>query len=641
MLATIETYVRLGRGKLRQWVIDPRLRLIARGVIWFGSGMILSAAALTNRMLPLTLSLLLVLTGWKAVLVAAGGCAGYWLFWGQAGQQGAVWLVLGLPVALLLGRQEVVRQVRLLMPAIGSFLTAAAGLGFQIFLKDDTGVGVYLLRVGLSAGVTLLFQGVRDRQDPVMDWAAQGIGVLALAQLALFPGGSLGYLAAGCLAVWGSFPAAALGGLALDLARISSMPMTAVMCLAYLTRLSPWGDQRIRFAAPALVYGLMMGLCGFREPLPMIMLALGGGLALLLPTRPEVHQRRGETGLAQVRLELMASCLAQTQHLLLEAPTPATDEEALVYRARERACGGCPCRKGCAGRNAAIPPGLLEIRWTENTGVPFGCKKSGRMILELRRAQDQLRIIRADHKRQTEYREAVAQQYRFLSEFLQQQADQLPRRRERMRQRYQPDLGICSAGKETVNGDRCLWFSGPGCRYYILLCDGMGTGLGAAQEGQTAAGMLRQMLSAGFPAEHALRSVNSLCCLRGRAGAVTMDLAELHLDSGTVMLYKWGAAPSFLLTDAGAEKIGTAGPPPGLSVTQGRETVDRLSLRRGEVLIMVSDGVEVGEPVRRMFCTPNRKPGEMAAAILERGAGEREDDATVAVVQLIPGAVAT
>ena len=120
-----------------------------------------------------------------------------------------------------------------------------------------------------------------------------------------------------------------------------------------------------------------------------------------------------------------------------------------------------------------------------------------------------------------------------------------------------------------------------------------------------------------------------------------MDLAELHLDSGTVMLYKWGAAPSFLLTDAGAEKIGTAGPPPGLSVTQGRETVDRLSLRRGEVLIMVSDGVEVGEPVRRMFCAPNRKPGEMAAAILERGAGEREDDATVAVVQLIPGAVAT
>jgi len=69
--------------------------------------------------------------------------------------------------------------------------------------------------------------------------------------------------------------------------------------------------------------------------------------------------------------------------------------------------------------------------------------------------------------------------------------------------------------------------------------------------------------------------------------------------------------------------------------------VDRLSLRRGEVLIMVSDGVEVGEPVRRILSAPDQKPGEMAAAILERGAEKREDDATVAVVRLSPGALQT
>jgi stage II sporulation protein E len=172
-----------------------------------------------------------------------------------------------------------------------------------------------------------------------------------------------------------------------------------------------------------------------------------------------------------------------------------------------------------------------------------------------------------------------------------------------------------------------------------MICDGMGTGPEAAWEGQTAARLLRQMLIAGFPAEYALKSLNSLLVLRGRAAAVTVDLAEVHLDSGRVTLYKWGAAPSWLLGEGEAEKIGTATPPPGLSVTEGRETVERLSLRQGQTLILVSDGVDpagILDPGREVRCLP---PGELAAKLLERGAQGREDDATVAAVCLRPGAV--
>jgi stage II sporulation protein E len=163
----------------------------------------------------------------------------------------------------------------------------------------------------------------------------------------------------------------------------------------------------------------------------------------------------------------------------------------------------------------------------------------------------------------------------------------------------------------------------------------MGTGLGAAQEGQSAGELLRQMLSAGFPPEHAFRSVNSILALRGQAGAVTLDLAEIRLDSGRVSLYKWGAAPSWVLRPKGAEKIGTATPPPGLSVKDARETVIRLSLRRGEVLILVSDGAEIGEPLRREACRP-WPPGELAEWLLRECKDAGEDDATVAVLRLSP-----
>jgi len=40
----------------------------------------------------------------------------------------------------------------------------------------------------------------------------------------------------------GTFPAAALAGLALDVALVTPVPMTAVLCLLYILRLAPWGN---------------------------------------------------------------------------------------------------------------------------------------------------------------------------------------------------------------------------------------------------------------------------------------------------------------------------------------------------------------------------------------------------------------
>ena len=148
--------------------------------------------------------------------------------------------------------------------------------------------------------------------------------------------------------------------------------------------------------------------------------------------------------------------------------------------------------------------------------------------------------------------------------------------------------------------------------------------------------MLQQLLSSGFPAAYALRTLNSLYALRGTAGACTVDLAEIHLDTGKATLYKWGAPASYVLNQAGAEKIGTVVPPPGLSVTENRETTERLSLRRGETLVLLSDGVSGEDALRCSFADPDEPLGEMAARILENGNTEQVDDATVAILRLVP-----
>ena len=146
--------------------------------------------------------------------------------------------------------------------------------------------------------------------------------------------------------------------------------------------------------------------------------------------------------------------------------------------------------------------------------------------------------------------------------------------------------------------------------------------------------LLRRMLCAGFPPEHALESLNSLLILGGNSGAVSVDLVQIRLDNGKTAVYKWGAPASFLLRGGMAEKIGTAGPPPGIGVSDNRMTVQRLSLGRGEALILVSDGVDTQQLTRCAAAAPGLPPGEMAARILELSTAEGTDDATVAVVRL-------
>lgn len=641
MMISIQSYVRQGRHTLRKWALDPRLHFFARAAAHFLAGFILSGASLAHSALPLAMGLVCACTGWPAVLVAMGSGCGYLLFWGSAGHQGLLWTGAALAATLVPG-QRLNGPVRLLIPALAALTVSASGVLFQIWLEDTTSVPIYILRVTLGAASAALFSRVTRERNPILDWLTCGAAVLALAQITPIPQLSLGFLAAGALASAGAFPAAALAGLALDLAQITPVPMTAVLCGSYLIRFLGRCPKWLRCTAPAGACLLVMGLCNQWDLAPVPGLLMGGTIGAFLPVPGKVAHRRGETGTAQVRLEMAASVFAQTEQLLLEASAIPVDEAALIARAAERACGGCPCRKACkdARRLGQLPTLILHKPLLTPDELPLVCRKSGRFLAELHRSQEQLRSIRADRERQREYRAAVIQQFQFMAEYLQDLSDQLSRRIDTMTAIYEPEVRIFGNRPEADNGDRCLAFSGTMCRFYVLLCDGMGTGLGAVSEARTAGTMLRRLLSSGYPAEYALRSLNSLCALRDRAGAVTLDLAELNLDSGKVLLYKWGAAPSYLMTKLGAEKIGTAGPPPGLSVTDYRETTERLSLRRGETLVLVSDGVSEEEALQCCM-KPGQTPGELAAALLSSEKQTGEDDATVVTIRLNPGSAST
>ena len=636
---TVDSYLHRGKHWAQRLTKDGRFRKFARIGAYGIAGFCFSAASLMNWPQPFALGLMVAFPGWRGMLLGAGSALGYWTFWGSAGHPGLVWALLGTAVSLTLGKSRLRRSCLPLLPALCALITAMTGLCFQL-LGRDIPTGVYLLQTALAPASAALFDSlVQKRENPAL-WAAEGIAVLALAQISPLPWLNLGTVAAGMLGAAGAFPGAILGGLALDLSRISPVPMTAVISVICLIRMISGVPRWVLRLLPGPVYLLVMVLGGSWTLMPLPGLILGGILSVVLPGRPDMARRRGRTGMAQLRLEMMSQVLNQTRSLLMEAQEPPIDEEALLKRTRERACGSCPNRKTCQAPEQ-IPREVLRKPMTENANLPFPCRKPGRMVLEIRRTQEQYRLLKGDRDRRKEYRLAVSQQYLFLSEYLQLLSRELPKRPDRFHQRFQPEVAWAGRSREAENGDRFRQFSGPGCCHYLLLCDGMGTGYAAAEEGRTAATLLQRMLTAGFPAEQALDSLNSILLLRGQAGAVTVDLARLRLDTGEAVLYKWGAAPSWLARGGTLEKLGTPGPPPGLELNRGMEKSRRLSLGRGETLILASDGLGGEEFPGRSGISGKMAAGELAAQLLQTGAADALDDATVAVVRLHPTGLLT
>ncbi len=635
MLHSIHSYIQPARSRLARLQAEPKLRGFLRAGGFFGTGLVLSASALGHVAQPVALGYLLSCRGWPAVLAAAGGMAGSFLFWGSRGLHCAAWLATGLGVALI--PRRFLAGGKALVSLLAGVIVAALGIFFQLRLDDAVSVPLHLLRLLMAIGSTWVFQGVQQ-QDPRSRFLSRGLWVLALAQVAPIPWLGLGYIAAATLTVAGSFPTAILAGLALDLSGIAPIPMTAAACLGYALTLLPRQRTWVRGLWPAAAGALIMALWGKPSVLPLPGLLLGGLLGNVLQPRAQTLPRATESGLAQVRLEMAAGVFRQVQQLLIAAPEQPIDQEALLQRAVEKCCSSCPCRKSCPEkeRAAAMSVKLLHQPLLDGGDLPIFCRRENRLLQELHRAQEQLRTLKADRQRQKEYRVALVQQYQFLAEYVQELSDLLGRRGVTPEARYRPEVMVAANRLDPDNADRCLRFEGTGCRYYVLLCDGMGTGLGAVQEGKNAAAILRELLLAGYPAEYALRTLNNLCALRGMAGIVTADLAELNLDTGKATLYKWGAPASWLLRRSGAEKIGTAGPPPGLNVGEDREMVERLSLRRGETLILCSDGINGEELFRRCQDTPSIPFGTLATELLEAAGSLKGDDATVAAVRLRP-----
>ncbi len=190
-------------------------------------------------------------------------------------------------------------------------------------------------------------------------------------------------------------------------------------------------------------------------------------------------------------------------------------------------------------------------------------------------------------------------------------------------------------------GDSVMSFSTDQGIEYAFLCDGMGSGNGAALCSALATTVLSALLRAGNRADTSLRMLGSVLAARGRRqneASTTVDLLEVDLVSGEASLIKCGAAPTYLLRRGRTTRFFSRTAPVGILEVLDAERL-RFAVEPGDVIVQVSDGVTGGEEdcpwLADMLVTRFDGDAErFASHVLARAGEEGRDDLSILVTEI-------
>lgn len=496
-----------------------------------------------------------------------------------------------------------------------------------------------------SAALRGSFRGSRKAQ--LFTLAAICAGLSGLTQAV-----NLGLLLAmACCVATGDPAVAAAMGIALDLGSGFSGGMTVATVLPALLCYVLQRREKLPAAIAYLVLtNLTLLLFGANSIANALCIAAGAGVGVLLwqgsiqsialATEPQRSAASTLRNAAEV-LEYVHGCLQTSEG------APAREAEDVFDGAAERVCRCCARFHRCWEYRAqetysalsCTAKQMIENGFVEADDLPEAfreqcCHLEG-FVTAVNQELEGMLYRRRYRMELFESRQAVANEMISIAQYLRAESD--ARRTDRNEAAYAPEVGISGVGKDgsRISGDRGICFTARNLEYYVVLCDGMGTGEEAAQCSGDTLRLLERLLRSGIAPEQALRVLDSCEILRGATCFSTVDLVQVHLTTGDAVIYKWGAAASYYRDGEEVKTIGTATTPPGVGVG-GEHAPERyeLSLKRGELLVLVSDGAGGMETEATIASFCGESPQELAALLLADL--PPEDDMTAVAISLRP-----
>lgn len=618
------------------------LQELRKGAVLAAGSFLISGATLFGQALPLAACVTAALPiGLKSFMAAFGAVLGYFLHCESAlaAEYTAVTLLMLAAAAVFQGTN--LPALRWFMPLMAAGVCAVLG-GISV-LGGGLQISLLLTKVLLALMATAVFHKAfaGNRKAAMLPAAAMLSGLSGL-----FSSFDLGLLAACALcAASGEVTTAAIAALALDLTgNYGLCAMPALVLPALMCRLLRRNDRVLSAAAWALLPNVVL-LCFDRLSFGLfaaVTVGSLGGIALrrFLPQTVFSHAQSGADG----RLEEAANVLdTLCKHLPEEVFSVSHSEAEEVYdAAAERVCRCCPRFHRCWEHYAAqtyeslsaaacriIDRGIAEAEDFPKNFRDHCCHIEG-FVLALNQELEGMLYRRRYRMQLRQSRQVLALELRCLAEYLrsaQNEADPLHEHA------FRPQIGICAMGKNgsRISGDRGAYFSGTNGDFYVLLCDGMGTGEGAAiSSGQTVR-LLQSLLRSGLAPESALQILNGTELLRSVGEYTTVDLLRIDLDSGAAKLYKWGTAPSYLRDFDEIKRFGTASTPPGVGLGYAPEQY-AFTLKHGQILLLITDGADGEEAEATLASYHGSSTKELAALLVAAAKGD--DDMSAVTVAL-------
>lgn len=229
------------------------------------------------------------------------------------------------------------------------------------------------------------------------------------------------------------------------------------------------------------------------------------------------------------------------------------------------------------------------------------CTRMDEVLLAVRFILEQEKDKEVWQKRLALNREALAGQYRGVSQVIGHLAQELHSKHNAeegkplvwsRKHKLILDLGVGTFIKNgnALSGDNYNSISLSSSKSALIVCDGMGAGEEAARMSSAALTILEQLLSTGFEPEGAVKALNAILVLRSpEESFVTIDMAVLDLEADSARLIKIGAAPTFVIKKDSVEAVKTSSLPAGILNDIDIPVIDIAF--KDEILVIVTDGV--------------------------------------------------
>lgn len=197
-------------------------------------------------------------------------------------------------------------------------------------------------------------------------------------------------------------------------------------------------------------------------------------------------------------------------------------------------------------------------------------------------------------------------------------------------------------GREDTSGDSDTLFRDGFGNVYVLISDGMGSGVRAAVESCMTVSLMTRIIRAGLGVNAAVRLINLLLLTKSADESfATVDLMKLNLFTGKAEIVKLGAAQSFIKNNGTVKTVESWSTPVGI-VSTVEISKRNVQLSDGDEVVMITDGIceECFPRVRELMLSMGVTPQDCAERIIgfaENYCQEKnyhKDDKTVYAVRL-------